>query len=140
MPASITVLKNAHGDLEAHVTGCSDIKRSLSFYGASRPNVSSSATLADAIVAADTKMADWFCETVYTESSRENGCWRITNGVKHAPCFSKALKAECITFDPLSGRPAAQVAAAEPETYLCRLCTGHRTHRADSRIGKAHFA
>jgi hypothetical protein len=104
----ITVMKNQRGDFEAHLTGCAHIDMKARRSGGEKPSKYTGATLVAAIVAADTDMADWFCEVPYTESSRQNGCWRITNGIHHAPCFTKAVKAAGVTFEAHTGRPVAK--------------------------------
>jgi hypothetical protein len=102
----ITLVRNEHGDDEMHVTGCADIARKArtTISTGRIPQVYAGETLVDAIVAADTDMADWFCEAPYTESARENGCW-MTTSQKWAPCFKAAVKAAGVEFDPTTFRP-----------------------------------
>lgn len=102
----ITLVRNEHGDDEVHMTGCADIARKTRSTVATgrTPQIYSGETLVEAIVAADTDMAGWFCELPYTDSARENGCWTTTTQ-KWAPCFAAAVKAAKVDFDPKTQRP-----------------------------------
>lgn len=107
---SITLLTDINVT-EVHVAGCRDLKnvrdphRPGHYRNVNATLNAKGETLADAIIAADTEMAEWFGEEPYTEKSRAAGCWSVTNGYTWAPCFTKAVKAEGIIFDE-DGRPS----------------------------------
>lgn len=104
MTYEITLVRNERGDDEMHLAGCADVakthKRSRDGY----KQTYKGETLVDAIVEADTDMADWFCETPYSEGARDNGCW-TTKTQKWAPCFASMVKALKVQFDATTGRP-----------------------------------
>lgn len=93
--------------MELHRSGCADVKRSLrrgrtsQNEEAARVATFAGHTLVDAIIAADTEMAGYFCEEPYTQDSRNNGCWTVLK-CHRAPCLSFAG----VTFDPETGRPS----------------------------------
>ena|ERR1035437_10034347 len=105
MTVSITVKTSGNGDYEGHVSGCSHLNRTSGSDWDRRLHVFAAAeTVLDAIIAADTDMARWFCCTPYTEKSRDDGCWAFNSGVVAAPCLKKLMTAAKIKFDA-DGRP-----------------------------------
>jgi hypothetical protein len=84
------------GAMEVHRTGCADIARSLRSHrtasGSSTHNVINyaGATLAEAVLAADTDMADWFGQDVYEDAPAENA-WTIST-CRFAPCVAHLFR------------------------------------------------
>jgi hypothetical protein len=103
-PTTITLLTNERGDFEAHVGGCSDIRKASRRYP-DRVTHCGGTDLVAAIIDLDTEAAAWFGCEPYTEKAREDGCWAIVNGIESSPCLVKAIKAAGITFDS-DGRPS----------------------------------
>lgn len=99
----LTLIKTARGDMQMHVAGCSDIKRSHRGYSDEKPATYSGDDLLSAIVTADTDMADWFGQQPYVPNPDDQP-W-TTSHVEWAPCFAKAVKAAKIVFDTTTHRP-----------------------------------
>lgn len=112
MTVSITRIVDIRGDFQMHLGGCRDIKRSHSYDAmGNTPQTYTGATLLDAIVAADTDMADWFGQKAYDPAPGESP-WHVA-GVDWAPCFTEAVKAAGIEFR-LQRRADGVTPAARP--------------------------
>lgn len=102
---SITFVRDQRGDDEVHITGCADLKRGSKFQPGIGWGTFKGETLLDAIVAADTDMAEAFGEEPYSDPATQGSQPWSTEIIRHAPCFVKELAAEGITFSGPFGRP-----------------------------------
>lgn len=98
MSVGITVARNRRGDDEIHKAGCAHLARPqfraiMTYIGED---------VLDAILAADTDMADAFGQKVY-EPVEHDPPWTVAI-MHHAPCF-KALLPRGVRFNEWNGRP-----------------------------------
>ncbi len=87
-------------DMDAHVEGCSDLKKrgSRYFVNERNPHAYSGPDLLAAIKAADVDLAGWFGEAPYIPRDEGGSSWSIASCHK-APCLAKALKAAGVVFN-----------------------------------------
>lgn len=106
---SLTIMRNARGDDEAHLTGCQHTARLRRYQDPYAAGWGGSTfrgeTLPEAIRAADEDMAAAFGQKVY-EPDPSDQPWTVS--VMAAPCLRASLTRNGLRFDPDTGEAVAR--------------------------------